>query len=37
VGLIEDRLAHAIPKVWDDIFADPHPDLERCTTSISRP
>jgi multiple sugar transport system substrate-binding protein len=27
-GLIEDRLAHAIPKVWEDIFASPHPDLE---------
>lgn len=27
-GLIEDRLAHAIPKIWDDIFASPNPDLE---------
>ena len=27
-GLIEDRLAHAIPRMWDDIFASPHPDLE---------
>ena len=27
-GLIEDRLAHAIPKLWDDILASPHPDLE---------
>ena len=27
-GLIEDRLAHAIPRVWDDIFASPNPDLE---------
>jgi multiple sugar transport system substrate-binding protein len=27
-GLIEDRLAHAIPKVWDDLFTSPNPDLE---------
>jgi ABC-type glycerol-3-phosphate transport system substrate-binding protein len=27
-GLIEDRLAHAIPRVWEDIFASPRPDLE---------
>ncbi len=27
-GLIEDRLAHALPKLWDDILANPHPDLE---------
>ena len=27
-GLIEDRLAHAIPLLWNDIFASPHPDLE---------
>jgi len=27
-GLIEDRLAHAIPRVWEDIFASPNPDLE---------
>jgi len=27
-GLIEDRLAHAIPRLWDDIFASPNPDLE---------
>jgi multiple sugar transport system substrate-binding protein len=27
-GLIEDRLAHAIPLLWDDIFASPDPDLE---------
>ena len=27
-GLIEDRLAHAIPRVWDDIFASAHPNLE---------
>ena len=27
-GLIEDRLAHAIPLLWDDILASPNPDLE---------
>jgi multiple sugar transport system substrate-binding protein len=27
-GLIEDRLSHAIPKLWDDILASPEPDLE---------
>ena len=27
-GLIEDRLAQSISKLWDDIFASPHPDLE---------
>lgn len=27
-GLIEDRLAYAIPKLWDDILASPQPDLE---------
>jgi len=27
-GLIEDRLAHAIPRLWDDIFASQQPDLE---------
>jgi ABC-type glycerol-3-phosphate transport system substrate-binding protein len=27
-GLIEDRLAHAIPLLWDGIFASPDPDLE---------
>lgn len=27
-GLIEDRLAHAIPRLWDDLFASPNPDLE---------
>jgi multiple sugar transport system substrate-binding protein len=27
-GLIEDRLAHAIPNLWDDILASPKPDLE---------
>jgi ABC-type glycerol-3-phosphate transport system substrate-binding protein len=27
-GLIEDRLAHAIPRLWNDILAIPEPDLE---------
>jgi multiple sugar transport system substrate-binding protein len=27
-GLIEDRLVNVIPKLWDDILACPHPDLE---------
>ncbi len=27
-GLIEDRLAHAIPHIWDEILASPEPDLE---------
>jgi multiple sugar transport system substrate-binding protein len=27
-GLIEDRLAHAIPHLWDDILANPEPDLD---------
>ena len=27
-GLIEDRLAHAIPNLWEDILASPQPDLE---------
>ena len=27
-GLIEDRLAHAIPRLWDDLFASPNPNLE---------
>jgi len=27
-GLIEDRLAQAIPNLWDDILASPQPDLE---------
>lgn len=27
-GLIEDRLAHAIPHLWDDILANLEPDLE---------
>jgi multiple sugar transport system substrate-binding protein len=27
-GLIEDRLAHAIPNLWEEILASPQPDLE---------
>ncbi len=27
-GLIEDRLAHALPHLWNDILASPEPDLE---------
>lgn len=27
-GLIEDRLAHAIPHLWEDILASENPDLE---------
>ena len=27
-GLIEDRLAHAIPKLWEEVLANPNPDLE---------
>lgn len=27
-GLIEDRLAHALPNMWNDILSSPEPDLE---------
>jgi multiple sugar transport system substrate-binding protein len=27
-GLIEDRLAHAIPHLWEEILANPQPDLD---------